>query len=215
MKILLLEDNERLNKTISLKLKLNGYEVHSFVDGKEAFDNISEGYSCFVLDINVPKVNGIKILQEIRRFYEDVPVIIISATTELEYIKKSYSFGCNDYIKKPFFVDELEIKIDRLCNVHNKIVKLHNDVYFDFRQSTLLVDEKEKKLTLKENLLLNLLWKHKNDLVGYETIEYYVWEGEPVSIEAIRMLVARLKKNLEKSFIKSYSNRGYAFKEQE
>jgi len=215
MKILLLEDNERLNKTISLKLKLNGYEVHSFVDGKEAFDNISEGYSCFVLDINVPKVNGIKILQEIRRFYEDVPVIIISATTELEYIKKSYSFGCNDYIKKPFFVDELEIKIDRLCNVHKKIVKLHKDVSFDFRQSTLLVDGKEKKLTLKENLLLNLLWKHKNDLVGYETIEYHVWEGEPVSIEAIRMLVARLKKNLEKCFIKSYSNRGYAFKELE
>ncbi|RDX34870.1 response regulator [Arcobacter sp. HD9-500m-PIT-SAG03] len=215
MKILLLEDNERLNKTISLKLNLKGYEVHSFTDGREAFDNISEGYSCFVLDINVPKVNGIKILQEIRRHYKDVPVIIISATTELEYIKKSYSFGCNDYIKKPFFVDELEIKIDKLCNVHKDVIRLDEDIYFDFSQSILTVSDKEKKLTLKENLLLNLLLKHKNDLVGYEIIEYHVWEGEPVSIEAIRMLVARLKKNLEKKFIKSYSNRGYAFKELE
>ncbi len=213
MKILLLEDNERLNKTITLKLTLNGYDVHSFTDGKEALNNITEGYSCFILDINVPKISGIKILEEIRKFYEDVPVIIISATIELEYIKKSYSFGCSDYIKKPFFVDELEIKIDKLCNVHKKLIKFDDNSYFNFDQSILLINGEEKKLAYKENLLLNLFFRYKNELVSYETVENYVWEGELVSKEAIRMLVARLKKNLGKPYIKSYSNRGYAFKE--
>ena len=137
----------------------------------------------------------------------------ISATIELDYIKKAYSFGCNDYIKKPFFVDELEIKIDRLCNIHKKIIKYDENSYFNFDQSILLIDGKEKKLAYKENLLLNLFFKYKNELISYDTIENYVWEGELASKDAIRMLVARVKKNLQKPFIKAFSNRGYSFKE--
>lgn len=111
MKILLLEDNKKLNSTIIKRLEIKGYEIDGFTDGQDAYDAISDGYNCFILDINVPNVDGIEILKRIRKYYKEVPVIIISATVELDIIKESYDFGCNDYIKKPFFIDELEIKI--------------------------------------------------------------------------------------------------------
>lgn len=103
MNILLLEDNKKLNQTITKRLKLKGYKVDSYLDGNEAFNSITEGFSCFILDINVPNIDGIKILKKIREFYDEVPVIIISASTELEVIKESYAFGCNDYLKNLFY----------------------------------------------------------------------------------------------------------------
>ena len=103
MKILLLEDNVKLNITIEKRLQMKGYIIDSFVDGQDAYNAVENNYSCFLLDINVPNVDGIKILKRIREYYKQVPVIIISASVELDLIKKSYDFGCNDYIKKPFF----------------------------------------------------------------------------------------------------------------
>lgn len=211
MKILLLEDNKTLNETIKLKLELKGYEVHSFLDGLEVIHNITNGYSCFILDINVPNVNGIKILKKIRELYKDVPVIIITATVELDIIKQSYKFGCNDYLKKPFFIDELEIKIDKLCLVSNKVIEFDKDCFFDFFKSTLIINEKEIILTSKENLMMNLFLKNKNSLVSYIGIENYVWEAEFASLDAIRTLIKRLRKKLKKSYIKASTNNGYYF----
>eukprot|EP01029_Cantina_marsupialis_P017209 TRINITY_DN386168_c0_g1_i1.p1 TRINITY_DN386168_c0_g1~~TRINITY_DN386168_c0_g1_i1.p1 ORF type:complete len:100 (-),score=9.76 TRINITY_DN386168_c0_g1_i1:371-670(-) len=93
MKILLLEDNKKLNVTIKKRLELKGYKVFTFIDGQEAYENITEGFSCFILDINVPNIDGIKILKKIREYYKDVPIIIISATVELDIIKEAYDFG--------------------------------------------------------------------------------------------------------------------------
>ena len=96
MRILLLEDNKKLNETITKRLKMKNYNVASFTDGAEAYEKITEGFSCFILDINVPNIDGINILRKIREFYEIVPVIIISASVELDVIKQSYDFGCNE-----------------------------------------------------------------------------------------------------------------------
>ena len=125
MKILLLEDNKKLNETITKRLGIKGYSVLSIIDGAEAFEKITDGFSCFILDINVPNIDGIKILKKIREYYQTLPVIIISASVELDVIKQAYDFGCNDFLKKPFFIDELEIKIEKFCNIQN------NKIYFD------------------------------------------------------------------------------------
>ncbi len=102
MKILLLEDNKRLNETIVKRLEAKGFEVDSFLDGNAAYEAIDNGYICFILDINVPSLDGTELLKKIREFNIDTPVIIISSTVELDVIKQSYNYGCNDYIKKPF-----------------------------------------------------------------------------------------------------------------
>jgi two-component system OmpR family response regulator len=212
MKILLLEDNQKLNKTITKRLKLKDYNVVSFIDGAEAYEKITEGFSCFILDINVPNIDGIKILKKIREYYEIVPVIIISASVELDVIKQSYDFGCNDYLKKPFFIDELEIKIEKLCNIKDEKIYFDTNSYFDFKSAIIMMDNEEIRLTKKEKLLINLFLNKKNQVITYSTIENYVWEGSFVSLESIRSLIRRVRKILNKEYIQTVVDTGYIFK---
>jgi len=211
MKILLLEDNKKLNTTIVKRLQLKGFKIDSFIDGKNAYDAITNNYDCFILDINVPNIDGIKILKKIREYYDKIPIIIISASVELDFIKQSYDFGCNDYIKKPFFIDELEIKIDQLCTIQNTQIQYDVNSYFDNEASTIEFDNKKVKLTKKERLLLNLLLSKPNQIITYEQIEYSVWEGSSVSHESIRSLVRRLRKALVYEYIKTIIDEGYKF----
>ncbi len=212
MKILLLEDNKKLNFTIQKRLKLKHYEVDSFEDGKKAYNCIGEGYSCFILDINVPNLDGVELLKKIREYYEEVPVIIISSTVELDVIKKAYGFGCSDFIKKPFFIDELEIKIEKLCNINNEIIHFNENCSFDFKSSTVTINQNEQRLTKKERLLINLFLTKKNQVVSYEMIENYVWEGSFASIESIRSLIRRLRKVVKEDYIQTVVDIGYLFK---
>ena len=212
MKILLLEDNQKLNDAITKRLKLKNYTVVSFVDGADAYEKITEGFSCFILDINVPNIDGINILKKIREYYEIVPVIIISGSVELDIIKQSYDFGCNDYLKKPFFIDELEIKIEKLCNIKDDKIYFDTNSYFDFKSATLVIDDEETRLTKKEKLLINLFLNKKNQVITYSTIENYVWEGSFVSLESIRSLIRRVRKILNKEYIQTVVDTGYIFK---
>ncbi len=212
MKIFLLEDNKKLNESIKKRLKLKGYTVTSCCDGSHAMDKITDGYSCFILDINVPNVNGIEILKKIRQFYDTIPVIIISASVELDVIKQSYEFGCNDFLKKPFFIDELEIKIEKLCNIQDDYIHFDENCYFDYKSSLVVIDKEDKRLTKKEKLLMNLFLTKKNQVLAYSEIENYVWEGNFVSLESIRSLVRRLRKVIKKDYIQTVVDTGYIFK---
>ncbi|AXX85873.1 response regulator transcription factor [Malaciobacter marinus] len=212
MNILLLEDNKKLNQIISKRLKLKGYKVDSYVDGNEAYNNITEGFSCFILDINVPNIDGIKILKKIREFYDEVPVIIISASIELEVIKESYNFGCSDYLKKPFFIDELEIKVERLCKIKNDLIYFDESCYFDYKSSVVYLENQPQRLTKKERLLLNLFLTKRNQVLSYDTIQNYVWEGSFASLESIRSLIRRLRKVLSNKYIETVVDTGYIFK---
>ena len=211
MKLLLLEDNIKLNTTILKRLQLKGYQVDPFLDGKEAYDAVKDNYDCFILDINVPNVDGIKILKRIREYYQKIPIIIISASVELDLIKQSYDFGCNDYIKKPFFIEELEIKIEQLCQIDDTKIKFDSNNYFDEQSATLFLDNKEIRLTKKERLLVNLLLTKKNQIVSYEEIEDYVWKGDYVSSESIRTLVRRIRKIFDNKYIETIIDIGYKF----
>ena len=212
MKILLLEDNKKLNSAIIKRLELKAYEVDGFTDGQDAYAAISDGYNCFVLDINVPTLDGIEILKRIREYYKEVPVIIISATVELDIIKESYDFGCNDYLKKPFFIDELEIKIKKLCKISDDKIEFAPDCSFDYNDSSVSIHGKDTRLTKKEKLLINLLLINKNQIVAYEAIENYIWAGSFVSLDSIRSLVRRVRKILDADFIETIVDTGYIFK---
>ncbi len=212
MKVLLLEDNKRLNETIVKRLVVKGYVVDSFVDGQDAYDAIDNGYACFILDINVPTIDGTQILKKIREFNMDTPVIIISSTVELDIIKQSYNYGCDDYIKKPFFIDELEIKIDKLCRIDHDLIEISKGYIFNFKDSTLEIDGKQEHLSRKERLLLNLLLTQRGKIVSYDSIQAIVWEGNFASIESIRSLVRRVRKKLPIECVETAVDVGYLFK---
>ena len=212
MKIILLEDNQKLNETITKRLKMKGYNLLSFTDGARAYEAVSDGFSCFILDINVPNIDGIKILKKIREYYPTLPVIIISASVELDVIKQAYDLGCNDFLKKPFFIDELEIKIEKLCKIQNDEICFDENCYFDFKSSVIKMKDKEIRLTKKEKLLMNLFLTKKNQVISYESIESYVWEGNFASLESIRSLIRRLRKVIDKDYIQTVVDTGYIFK---
>jgi len=209
VKILLLEDNARLNATIVKRLEAKGYRVDAFMDGRKAYEALDSGYMCFILDINVPNLDGIELLKKIRDFYRETPVIIISSSIELEVIKDAYNFGCNDFLKKPFFIDELEIKIEKFCNIRHDIVNLSEACCFDFKSSLLRVGEHEEHLSRKEKLLLNLLISEKGKVVTFDKIQAMVWEGNFTSLDSIRSLMRRVRKKLPFECIETVVDVGY------
>ena len=209
MKILLLEDNARLNSTIVKRLEAKAYIIDSFMDGQAACDALDNGYSCFILDINVPSLDGIEILKQIRDFYPETPVIIISSSVELEVIKDAYNYGCNDFLKKPFFIDELEIKIEKLCNIRHDIVELGHECQFDFKTSLLRIGCQEEHLSRKEKLLLNVLISEKGKVVSFDKIQAMVWEGNFASLDSIRSLMRRLRKKIPFECIETVVDVGY------
>ncbi len=212
MKILLLEDNKRLNATITKRLKAKGFKVNNFLDGQDAYEAIDEGYICFVLDINTPSLNGIELLKKIREYNKDTPVIIISSTVELDVIKDSYNYGCNDYLKKPFFIDELEIKIEKLCHIDREVIEIGKNSKFYFKDSLIEIDDRQEHLSTKERNLLNLLLSQRGKVVSFDSIQTIVWEGNVASLESIRSLVKRLRRKLKDDYIETILDMGYLFK---
>lgn len=210
MKILVLEDNERLCNLMKQALTKSRYKVDTVNDGENALEMITNGYSCFILDINVPSLDGISILEYIRMYHKDVPVIIISSNHELEKIQKSYEVGCNDYLKKPFFMYELVQKVQKLCKIKNSLIDFGEGFVFDYDRQFLMKGTEQIKLAKKEILFLELLVKDIHRVFRFDEIEDYVWEGEETNLTNIRALVKRLRKKIPVDCIKIVKGIGYS-----
>lgn len=210
MKLLLLEDNERFAKLIKDVLQKEGYRVDWLSDGEEALEALANGYHCYILDINVPSLDGISILETLRIYHKDTPVIIISSNHDLEKIQKSYELGCDDYLKKPFFVYELVQKVKKLLSTSKNKVNLWTNYKYDLNSKRLYKDGCEEiKLAKKEILFLELFIKDKKRIISHEELEEYVWEGQDTNMENIRALIKRLRKKLPKGAIESVKDLGY------
>ncbi|MDR2099303.1 MAG: response regulator transcription factor [Campylobacteraceae bacterium] len=212
MKILVLEDNERLANLIKVTLEQEGFKADVFYDGDEALNAINNGYHCYVLDINVPSIDGISILDTIRLYHKNTPVIIISSNHELENIQKAYEIGADDYLKKPFFNYELVQKIKKFCRSSAaSVINLAGGYVFNCENSRLYDNEgNEIPLAKKEILFFELFVKNRQRIVTFPEMEEYIWEGEETSIMNIRALVKRLRKKLPENAIKIVKEIGYA-----
>ncbi|MEN5387101.1 response regulator transcription factor [Aliarcobacter skirrowii] len=216
MKILIIEDDIQLNTTITNFLKYKGYEVDSLEDGKEALDYIDKNfYDLYILDINIPKVSGLEILKYIRTKDIKSAIIIITASLELENIKTAYKNGCDEYIKKPFYLEELEIKIDKIYGKieDNNIIKISKNISYNLISEELTIDSKLVRIRRKERRLLTILLKNVNKTVPTEILENYVWENDIKDIYPLRQLVNGLRKyfNSDEKFIFSQTGVGYRF----
>lgn len=210
MKILVLEDNERLANLIVEALEQKKYHVDLFDDGKCALDTIDNGYDGFILDINVPGLNGLDLLKEIRAMDKVTPAIIISANVDLDTIQEAYNKGCDEYLKKPFYMYELETKIEKLCKPKTNLIRFAEGFSYCMDQERLLDGTSEEiKLAKKEILLLNLFAKNIDKNITFERIEQYVWEGELTTTENIRALVKRLRRKLPENTIENQGGIGY------
>ena len=197
MNILLLEDDISLNKAIKKVLELDHHMVNTFTDGQNILESINDMYDLYILDINVPHINGLELLDIILLQNDQAKVIMISSNTDIQSVQTAYNLGCVDYLKKPFHIVELRAKIDRL-----KIPREH-------LASTVKLKIGNDTLAKKEKRLLKLLLDNLTQVVTYEMIENYVYENKHMSMDALRALVRRLRAKLADDIIENIIDEGY------
>ena len=211
MKIFLLEDDYSLNEAIKEIIQLENHIVDNFYDGDVAFNNISNDYDLYILDINIPNMNGLEVLKNIKNKNPKTKVLIISANINIDLIREAYILGCDDYIKKPFDLEELIFKINRY-EKKNKLIYLDKNIAFNLLNKELIIDGNILELTKNEKNLLFLLVENLGVKVSYEQIENFVYQGESKSSDAIRSLIKRVRKKIPKEVIFNSLDEGYFIK---
>jgi len=216
MNVLLIEDDIQLNTTITNFLQYKEYMITSSTDGDEALSKINTSkFDLYIIDINIPNINGLEVVKFIRQKDMSVPIIMITASLELKNFKTAFENGCNEYIKKPFHLEELEIRINNLMKTSddNSSIKISDSISYDLEYEELLIDKEVVKLRKKERRLLSILLQNPNKTVPIEPLENYVWENEIKESYPLRQLVCDLRKkfNTGQKFIFADKGLGYRF----
>lgn len=215
MKILLLEDDYNYNESIKEYLESLGFEVDAFFDGESALDAIMQKcYYLFLLDVKVPKISGHELISHIKNAGITTPIIITTSLTDIDNIAIGYELGCNDYLKKPFELKELELRINELIKKHYKTdndgeFKLGCGFVFNFTTGELTKESINVNLTLKEQDLVRFLIQRKNTFCDIEVLREHVWEGKEISYADIRMYIRKIRLKVNDEFIKSSRGLGY------
>lgn len=217
MKVFLVEDDISLNKALVSFFNLKNYQVESYFDGEKAFDSLSLNNlaDIYIIDINLPGINGLDLIKQIRKIDTVVPIVVITASVEIETLEEAYSFGCSEYIKKPFNLRELEIRIEKLSkSTLDKMISLKcsedkSKIEFDLKNGILHHNGNLVELQKKELRFLTILFKNYKFIVKTSDIEDYVWESEIKDVYPLRQLVTKLRKKLPCNFVKTEVGIGY------
>ncbi|HEU4573888.1 MAG TPA: response regulator transcription factor [Chitinophagaceae bacterium] len=183
--ILLVEDEENLHEALKLNLELEGYEVTSAYDGSAALAAVSgEYFDLIIMDVMLPEMDGINVTQNIRLQNNEVPILILSAKNTSADRVLGLKKGADDYLTKPFNLEELLLRVKKLIEKNQKLQDKETigDTYtfgnntIDFKaQEAATWEGKKIQLSKKETMLLKLLIENKNDVVPREKILQAVW----------------------------------------
>ena len=180
-KILLLEDDYNLSETVCEYFEEEGFDVVCVHDGDDALSKIYEqNFDLLLLDVNVPKKSGFEVLKEVRSIGKTTPAIFITSLNSMSSLEEGFLSGCDDYIRKPFELKELLIRIQTILkrefSQKSEIVNITETITFNSISSELKDADKEIKLNLKELKLLKFFLQHPNELLVHDRIYDYVWD---------------------------------------
>jgi len=219
MKILLLEDDYLLSRSIQTYLLKKGFLVDAYDNGRDVIDTIQDKmYDFYILDVNTPILGGLECLKIINDFYPSIPKIIISAYHDIDHISVAYDLGCSDYLKKPFNLKELEIKIEKLTitipkpSGNTSVIILNNNHAYHKDTKQLSYNNKLYVLTPREASLIELFIDNIGQIVNEEMIQEHIWDNEIVEKSTIRSLVNRLRTKLHDDLIQNIRGFGYIIK---
>ncbi len=211
MKVLLIEDDVQLNIAISEFFRIKAFDTVSVKDGLDAIEHIDSGYfDLFIIDINIPRISGLDLLKHIRKTDLNTPIIIITASLEIQNFSMAFENGCSEYIKKPFHLKELDIRINNLLALNKpEIITLNDELTYDLEKEAFYYQNKPIKFRYKEKRFCALLMRHINTVVPNALIYDYVWEGEIKETYPLRQLLVELRKKLPFDIIKTKIREGY------
>ena len=217
MHILVIEDEAQLCSSIAEGLRLDGYEVDTCMDGNEGLDLcLTEPFDLILLDLNLPGMDGLSILQQLRAENSSTPVIILSARTQIQDKVEGLDLGANDYLTKPFGVMELISRVKALLRrvggmEEEKFIRI-GLLFIDDEKHVAYVDDKPVELTFKEYELLRYLAINQGIVLSRDNLMEKVWsldyEGESRTLD-VHSKTLRQKLGVVGCYIKTVRNVGY------
>ncbi len=217
-KILLLEDDANLNETVTEFLNEQGYDVVNVYDGYEAQEKLYESkYDLLLFDVNTPGINGFDLLKEAREGDVAAPAIFITSLDSVDDLEKGFQSGCDDYIRKPFVLKELLIRVETLLkrgffHEAKELIEISPTISYDSKNNELIIDDKTVSLGNKESALLKLFMKNEGEVIVHERIYEHLWNfDEEPSDTALRTYIKNLRKIIGKEKIVSIKKQGYKF----
>ncbi|MEO1938351.1 MAG: response regulator transcription factor [Sulfurimonas sp.] len=211
-KILLVEDDLLFGETLVDMLEDEGYEVVHSPNGDDALERTyKEKFDLYLLDINLPLLDGLSLLKELREADDNTPAIFLTSRKDKESLQKGFLHGGDDYLTKPFDMDELLLRIEALLRrTKGKAVECVGLLYHDGEHKCIRYDGVALELSQKEYGLLLLLMQHANDTLPKELILDELWSSASGGSEgALRVYINRLKQLLPDVTIENIRGIGY------
>jgi DNA-binding response OmpR family regulator len=203
--ILLCEDDENLGMLLREYLQAKGYRAELCADGEMGYRAfLNEKFDICVLDVMMPVKDGFTLAQEIRAVNSEIPIIFLTAKTLKEDILEGFKIGADDYITKPFSMEELVFRIEavlrRVCGKKSKESTTYNigRFHFDTQKQLLTIDDKQTKLTTKESELLGLLCAHANEILQRDFALKTIWiDDNYFNARSMDVYITKLRKHLK------------------
>ncbi|TLT00508.1 response regulator transcription factor [Aliarcobacter cibarius] len=216
MKILLLEDDLILNEILEEHLTNQKLQVITTFTSNEAIKYLySEIFDLLILDVNVPDLNGFELLKELRKNNILTPTIFVTSLNMVEDMQKGFDSGCDDYIKKPFELKELDIRINnikRLFNIDRQIIKIDEKSYLDLQNLEIILNNERFLISRKESEILAYLLNNSKKTISIEEFINNIWSYEDsVESSTIRTYIKNLRKILGEDKILNIRGVGYRF----
>lgn len=216
MKILLMEDDPVLGDILTDYLQ-EFYTTHRAFDSKEAEELMDASqYDLFIFDINVPGKSGIELLEEVRSFNNTTPAIVITAYGDTKYLRESFEAGAHDYIRKPFDLEELKLRIEKsrvLFHIEQDVpVKLTQVLTYYPRKYVVSDGVKEATLRPKEAKILDYFIAHPKRLISQEELVQNIWEFDELPSDAtLRSYIRKLREIIGNEKIVTQRGMGYRY----
>lgn len=205
-RILLAEDDENLGSLLKEYLKAKGFETSLFANGELAFrDFVKNQYDICILDVMMPVKDGYTLAREIRQIDEDIPIIFLTAKSMKEDVIEGFSIGADDYITKPFSMEELLFRIEAILKRTSSAFKGATQeefkvgrYVFDAKKQTLRIGEKTTRLTTKESELLKLLCSNQNKILDRNFALKTIWlDDNYFNARSMDVYITKLRKYLK------------------
>jgi len=215
--ILLLEDDIQLSDTVKQFLELKGYNVLVAYDGVQAESLAYEKHiDLMLLDVKVPHISGFDFLKALRAEGKETAAIFITSLNSVDDVEKGFALGCDDYIRKPFALKELLVRVESLLKrsfgTHDEKIVIDEGISFDLKELVLTKEGEKIPLKTKELKLLALFLQHANVLLEYDKINETLWEyDEEPSSGSLRTYIKTLRAAIGKEKIETIKNIGYRF----
>jgi DNA-binding response OmpR family regulator len=211
MKVLLVEDDRLLGESLTEYLQSEGFITDWVYDPREVMDLLEVSrYDVIVLDLMVPHIGGEELMKAIREKDRETPILVLTAKQRLEDKRTCFELGADDYLTKPFEMEELILRLKALYRRKNpQDVVVIDEVEVCFSKEMVKVKGKPISLSKKDWLVLKFLVENRGRFVSHEEILNYVWGDEPVGEEVVRAHIKNLRKLLPEGFIKTMKGRGY------